>query len=85
MRHRFHRAPLIQAADLLLQETHAQGADTCSMPILLTFPKSRNPCSRLSARASPTSSVPSAHLLSNGRYAVMYRSGSGYSLCGTWR
>jgi cyclic beta-1,2-glucan synthetase len=84
MRHRFHRTPLIQAADLLLQERIPGGADTSSVPILQDLPDVKEyvlpPLRRV---PSPTSSVPSAHLLSNGRYAVMITAaGSGYSF---WR
>ncbi len=83
MRHRFHRASLIQAADLLLQERIPLGADTSSLPILQDLSEVKEsvqpPVRRI---PSPTSSVPSAHLLSNGRYAVMITAaGSGYSLC----
>ena len=82
MRHRFHSAPLIQAADLLLQERIPSGADTSVIPLAhgLTEVKEtlQPPVRRI---PSPTSSVPSAHLLSNGRYAVMITAaGSGYSL-----
>lgn len=84
MRHRFHRSPRIQAADLLLQERIPIGADTHGLAILEDLPEVKEslqpPIRRL---PSPTSSVPSAHLLSNGRYAVMMTAaGSGYSL---WR
>ncbi|QXP83245.1 GH36-type glycosyl hydrolase domain-containing protein [Methylococcus sp. Mc7] len=84
MRHRFHRAPLIQAADLLLQERIPRGADTRSMPFLQVLSEVKESVQPPVRRVpSPTSSVPSAHLLSNGRYAVMITaSGSGYSL---WR
>jgi len=84
MRHRFHRAPLIQAADLLLQERIPSGADTSCMPILQDFTEVKESLQPPVRRVpSPTSSVPSAHLLSNGRYAVMITAaGSGYSL---WR
>jgi len=37
MRHRFHCAPLIQAADLLLQERIPHGADTSDLPFLQTL------------------------------------------------
>jgi cyclic beta-1,2-glucan synthetase len=83
MRHRFHRIPLIRSTDLLLQERSPRGADTRGPRLLevraetkaiLQPPVRRTP--------SPTSAVPSSHLLSNGRYAVMVTAaGSGYS---TW-
>ncbi|MDD5320293.1 MAG: glucoamylase family protein [Methylococcales bacterium] len=84
MRHRFHRAPQIQAADLLLQERIPRGADTSSMPLFEDISEVKEfvepPVRRV---PSPTSSVPSSHLLSNGRYAVMITAaGSGYS---QWR
>ena len=84
MRHRFHLEPLIQAADLLLQERIPRGADTSSMPVLQDIPEVKESMQPPGRRvSSPTSSVPSAHLLSNGRYAVMITAaGSGYSL---WR
>ncbi len=84
MRHRFHSAAQIQAADLLLQERIPTGAETSVLPLseghidvkeMLQPPVRRIP--------SPTSSVPSAHLLANGRYAAMITAaGSGYS---TWK
>ena len=82
MRHRFHRAPLIQAADLLLQERIPHGADTRDLPFLQALSDVKEsvqpPVRRM---PSPTSSVPSTHLLSNGRYAVMLTAaGSGYSV-----
>jgi len=81
MRHRFHRAPLIQAADLLLQERIPRGADTSSLPVLEALAEVKDsvqpPVRRI---PSPTANTPSAHLLSNGRYAVMVTAaGSGYS------
>ncbi|MDD5578760.1 MAG: glucoamylase family protein [Methylobacter sp.] len=82
MRRRFHNVPLIQAAELLLQERVPRGAES-SIPdftqaqaevVELVQP----PLRRVH---SPMSGVPSAHLLSNGRYAVMITaSGSGYSM-----
>lgn len=83
MRHRFHRAPLIQAAELLLQERIPRGAETGYLPFLQELSEVKEavqpPVRRL---PSPTSMVPSSHLLSNGRYAVMITAaGSGYSLC----
>jgi len=84
MRHRFHRAPLIQAADLLLQERIPRGADTNSLPVLQGLAAVKDSVQPPVRRVpSPTSHVPSAHLLSNGRYAVMVTAaGSGYS---AWR
>ena len=84
MRHRFHCAALIQAADLLLQERVPSGADTSSLPLLQAIAEVKESAQPPVRRIpSPTSSVPSTQLLSNGRYAVMVTAaGSGYSL---WR
>ena len=84
MRHRFHCAPLIQSADLLLQERIPSGADTVAMPVAQDISEVKESLQPPVRRVpSPTSSVPSAHLLSNGRYAVMITAaGSGYSC---WR
>ncbi|WP_139556744.1 GH36-type glycosyl hydrolase domain-containing protein [Methylotetracoccus oryzae] len=81
MRHRFHHVPLIQAVDLLLQERIPRGAETSSMPYLDLLSDVKESAQPPIRRApSPTSTVPSAHLLSNGRYAVMITAaGSGYS------
>ncbi len=84
MRHRFHRAALIQSADLLLQERVPRGADTSILPLLQALSDVKEtvqpPVRRL---PSPMSAIPSSHLLSNGRYAVMITAaGSGYS---QWR
>ena len=82
MRHRFHKIPLIEAADLLLQERIPSDVDPSSMPIPQDISEVRESLQPPIRRVpSPTSSVPSAHLLSNGRYAVMITAaGSGYSL-----
>lgn len=84
MRHRFHGTPLIEAADLLLQERVPSGADTSSLPILQDLPDAKEVVQPPLRRVpSATSLIPSTHLLSNGRYAVMITAaGSGYSL---WR
>ncbi len=81
MRHRFHRNPLIQAADLLLQERIPHGADTSTTPLLQALAEVKEsvqpPIRRL---PSFLSSIPSTHCLSNGRYALMITgAGSGYS------
>ena len=83
MRARFHREPMIQACELLLQErmprdvaishpraeeVKASAADNTTKPPTLR---------RLSATAA---GAPVTHLLSNGRYAVMLTAaGGGYS------
>ncbi|MDD1650216.1 MAG: phosphorylase, partial [Methylococcaceae bacterium] len=84
MRHRFHRAALIQAADLLLQERLPRGAETESMDYLQLRSAVKETVQPPVRRVpSPTSAVPSAHLLSNGHYSVMITAaGAGYSL---WR
>ncbi|QPK64512.1 phosphorylase [Methylomonas sp. LL1] len=84
MRHRFHCAPLIQAADLLLQERIPHGAESASLPLLQELSEVKETVQPPVRRVpSPMSAVPSSHLLSNGRYAVMLTAaGSGYSL---WR
>ncbi|SJM89305.1 GH36-type glycosyl hydrolase domain-containing protein [Crenothrix polyspora] len=84
MRHRFHNTPLIQAADLLLQERIPSGADVNTVPLLEVLSEVKESVQPPVRRVpSPTASVPAAHLLSNGRYAVMITAaGSGYS---QWR
>ncbi|WP_445370803.1 GH36-type glycosyl hydrolase domain-containing protein [Methylomonas sp. HW2-6] len=84
MRHRFHRAALIQAADLLLQERIPHGADTSVLPLLQELSDVKETVQPPVRRVpSPMSSVPSTLLLSNGRYSVMMTAaGSGYS---QWR
>ncbi|MEO8223484.1 MAG: glucoamylase family protein, partial [Gammaproteobacteria bacterium] len=84
MQRRFHRETMIQAADLLLHERaprHPRTADP--------LPDSREPVQTVApgggiyrhfegVRTGP----PVAHLLSNGRYAVMLTvNGAGYSVC----
>ncbi|OQW69772.1 MAG: phosphorylase [Proteobacteria bacterium ST_bin11] len=82
MRHRFHRAALIQSADLLLQERVPHGADTSVLPLLQELADIKETVQPPVRRVpSPMSSVPSTLLLSNGAYAVMITAaGSGYSL-----
>ena len=85
MRHRFHREPIIHAAELLLQERMPRDVGVARpladqvqtarvweavQPVLRRF-------------HTPYHRLPSTHLLSNGRYAVMVTAaGSGYS---RWR
>ncbi|RQW82735.1 MAG: phosphorylase, partial [Methylococcus sp.] len=82
MRHRFHRAAPIQAAALLLQERIPHGADASDLPLLQTLAEATESLQPPVRREpSPTSAVPSTHLLSNSRYAVMVTAaGSGYSV-----
>ena len=86
MRERFHAEPQVQATELLLQERtprdvsvahpRAEEVRTSARIGNLPFPKAR----RLHTAEEAT---PQAHLLSNGRYAVMLTAaGSGYS---RWR
>ncbi|MFL9828683.1 GH36-type glycosyl hydrolase domain-containing protein [Rhodoplanes sp. SY1] len=86
MRARFHREPMIQASELLLQER---------MPREVVVARPRveelNPTTLQSGAAAPmvrrvsasAGDAPITHLLSNGRYSVMLTAaGSGYS---RWR
>lgn len=78
----FHREPLVQAAELLLQERtprelgdirHRLGYQETTVVRNVVEPVSRK-------LHSPHHILPTSHLLSNGRYAVMLTaSGSGYS------
>ncbi len=83
MRRRFHCTPIIQGAEMLLQERIPQGADS-AIPDFTQAEAEVKEIVQPSIRRepSPMSPVPSAHLLSNGRYGVMITaSGSGYSVC----
>ncbi len=86
MRSRFHAEPIVQATELLLQERtprdvvvahpRAEEVKTATTVSDFDLPAVR----RL---RSPHNATPQAHLLSNGRYAVMLTSaGSGYSRWG---
>ncbi|MTW19340.1 glycosyl transferase [Rhodoplanes serenus] len=86
MRDRFHREPMIQASELLLQERvprevvvarpRAEEPSAATLQSRTTVPMVR----RVSAT---TGQAPITHLLSNGRYSVMLTAaGSGYS---RWR
>ncbi|MDB5871482.1 MAG: glycosyl transferase, partial [Ramlibacter sp.] len=86
MRERFHREPMIQACELLLQErmprdvamAHPRAEEVKASPA--------QPAAAPSAvrrLRGPGTGAPITHLLSNGRYAVMLTaSGAGYS---RWR
>ncbi|QEM82248.1 GH36-type glycosyl hydrolase domain-containing protein [Halomonas binhaiensis] len=83
MRERFHREPIIQASELLLQEriprdvaiVHPRAEEVQSPPNE-TFGDSQA-VRRIQATAA---GVPVTHLLSNGRYSVMLTmTGAGYS------
>ena len=83
MRARFHAEPIIQAAELLLQERTPRD-------IAVSHPRAEEVKSTANIRElgpsllrrfhSPHTPVPRTHLLSNGRYTVMITAaGSGYS------
>jgi len=83
MRHRFHRTPMIQGAELLLQERVPYGFDS-GIPDFTQAEAEVKEIIQLPIRRllSPMSLTPTAHLLSNGRYGVMITAaGSGYSVC----
>ncbi len=86
MRARFHAEPMIQATELLLQERTPRG-------VAVARPRAEEVRAVANVREliapmrrrfdSPHDPIPRAHLLSNGRYAVMVTaSGSGYSRWG---
>ncbi len=86
MRARFHAEPIVQSAELLLQERTPRH-------VALARPRAEEVKTGLLVRdvvppllrrfTSPHGPIPATHLLSNGRYAVMLTAaGSGYS---RWR
>ncbi|WP_448132106.1 GH36-type glycosyl hydrolase domain-containing protein [Stutzerimonas chloritidismutans] len=87
MRARFHREPMIQACELLLQERMPRD-------VAIAHPRAEevkiravegggDPQSLRRLKGSAASGAPVTHLLSNGRYAVMLTAaGAGYS---RWR
>ncbi len=85
MRHRFHRIPMVQATELLLQET-------AQRDVTLALPRSDRATPAIASSmaaavgrrvTSPHAVPPATQLLSNGRYSVMVTAaGSGYS---RWR
>ncbi len=86
MRERFHREPLIQACELLLQErmprdvavAHPSAEEVKSSPA-----RPGGAPSAVRRLRGPGGGAPITHLLSNGRYAVMLTAaGAGYS---RWR
>ena len=82
MRHRFHREPRVRAAELLLQERTPREIPARGMPVQgIHATEVDVPVEPVSRRfQSPRLHIPSTHLLSNGRYAVMITAaGSGYS------
>ena len=85
MRTRFHAEPMIQACELLLQERTPRDVavarpDAEDVAAVLSV---REPAASISRQFNtPFTASPQAHLLSNGRYAVMVTAGgSGYSRC----
>ncbi|MBJ7221291.1 GH36-type glycosyl hydrolase domain-containing protein [Brenneria sp. L3_3C_1] len=86
MRSRFHREPVIQSCELLLQESlpaHVAIAEPQPDDVKVSGGESRNETATLRRFSAMPTGAPITHLLSNGRYAVMLTtSGSGYS---RWR
>ena len=85
MRHRFHREPIVRAAELLLQErtpreVPARGVRMESVRATKVSASAEQVTRRFRSVQHP---IPSSHLLSNGDYALMITSaGSGYSRWG---
>ncbi len=86
MRARFHREPMIQASELLLQERMPHGvavAHPRAEEVQLSAMEARAQAPTVRRLTALASGAPTTHLLSNGRYTVMLTAaGSGYSL---WR
>jgi cyclic beta-1,2-glucan synthetase len=84
MRRRFHTEPLVQAAELLLQEKTPRNFGTTATPIVEVEVKTVQDVHPVTRRLhSPHHAIPSSHILSNGHYSVMITAaGSGYS---RWR
>ena len=86
MRERFHREPMIQACELLLQERVPRDVAVAHPRAEEVAVSSTRPVTAASAvrcLPGPDGNAPITHLLSNGRYAVMLTaSGCGYS---RWR
>ncbi|MEE3662857.1 glucoamylase family protein [Brenneria sp. g21c3] len=86
MRSRFHREPVIQSCELLLQENlpaHVAIAEPQPEDVKVGAGENRNEAATLRCFSATPSGAPITHLLSNGRYAVMLTTtGSGYS---RWR
>ena len=84
MQQRFHREPMIRAAELLMQERAIRFADApiiveAEVPSVEADPQQPELERRVTGVAAPT---PVTHLLSNRLYAVMLTdSGAGYSIC----
>ena len=86
MRTRFHREPIIQACELLLQERLPRDVAVVvprAEEVKASDSEARTMAPTVRRVAGATGSAPLTHLLSNGRYAVMLTAaGSGYS---RWR
>lgn len=85
LRDRFHAEPMIQGAELLLQERIPR--DVASAPPrateVLVAPVENHNAPAVRAFENPAAEPPTAHLLSNGNYAVMLTAtGEGFS---RWR
>ena len=83
LRRRFHSDPLVQAGELLLQEKTPRnlGATRDKMNEVEVRKVQEPAHPTLRKFQSPHHPIPSTHLLSNGRYAVMITAaGSGYSI-----
>jgi cyclic beta-1,2-glucan synthetase len=83
LRRRFHMDPLVQSGELLLQERTPRnlGAVRDQMREVEIHSLQESVPAIIRKIRSPHHPVPSSHLLSNGRYAVMVTAaGSGYSL-----
>ncbi len=84
MRARFHAEPMVQAAELLLQERIPRGVAMAERYAddVAEEPRGTNEIAAPTVRRfhTPHDPVPRTHLLSNGRYAVMLTAaGAGYS------
>ncbi|WP_170935982.1 GH36-type glycosyl hydrolase domain-containing protein [Pandoraea sp. PE-S2R-1] len=84
MRQRFHRQPLVHAADLLLHEASPReiGVVDLTPDVADTVRAAQTTVPVVRRYQSANQAIPSTHLLSNGEYSVMVTTaGSGYSLC----
>jgi len=84
MRQRFHRHPMIEAADLLLQERTPREIVPSQIPMQESQPRRVVELVAPSSRRFHSAHLPRpcAHLLSNGRYTVMVTAaGAGFSTC----
>ena len=86
MRARFHREPIIQAVELLLQERVPRDIAALhprSKEADMPFVEADNQLPTARFLVAPSGGAPVTHLLSNGRYSVMLTAaGAGYSRWG---